>query len=246
MQFSRTAVVVQAIRDVAVLLHFDKGEAAADGVDGAGRHEVGVAGLRPAPRDLVLDGAAHRGGARRVGRHGFDEAQADLGVWRGGKHMPRLGLAERLVMRLRVLIVGMHLDREARGREEELQQERTAVAADVASENLRGARRDDLAQRAPVPGRRPVVSEPGLADRLAVHVTIEPGTERAHAPGTVTEQGQQANRCHGHPRAGMRACRNGSRGRTGCAPRVHGHVGRRCVTSVSAGPASRPIGRCGR
>jgi tRNA-specific 2-thiouridylase len=92
-QFARTAVIIQPVGDIAVLLDFDQANAGADGVDRAGGNVEEIARSRRMPFEQVLDGAIERGGAHRLRTQWFDEADPQPRAGFCARHQPAFLLA---------------------------------------------------------------------------------------------------------------------------------------------------------
>ena len=120
--------VVQAKRHVAVLLHFKHHDVAAQRVNGPGRYEDAVAGLRSEACEVVRHRSVRERPPQIVCRGAWLQARVDAAFWPRLQHHPGFGLpglARRQQVRMRIR--GMHLDREHFARVEELQQQRESA-----------------------------------------------------------------------------------------------------------------------
>ena len=97
-----------------------------------------------------------------------------------------------------VFVVGMHLDGQPLGREEDLYEQRTDAAARVPSQERFRIGGDRIAEGRAARDGILVDGKPRLADGGFRVFGREPGRERANAPRTLFEQRQQTQRLHGH------------------------------------------------
>src|SRR6476469_10374565 len=111
-QLARAAVVVEAVGEVDVLLEFQQRYAAADCVDGAGRHEEQVAAANWFPIHQVLDRSIERRRPELVLPDVAPQAQRDGGAWFGVENVPAFALAAGEAAGPRIRIVGVDLNRQ--------------------------------------------------------------------------------------------------------------------------------------
>ena len=106
------AVIIEAVGDVAGFLDLDQGDAFADRVDGAGGDEEGVAFFDLNKVEKVHDAVIRQSEEDFV--FGGFPAESDIepSARFGGDDMPHLGLAEVMLDLLRIIVVGMNLNRE--------------------------------------------------------------------------------------------------------------------------------------
>ena len=93
MELAGSAVIVEPVGEVEILLDLDQRDAAADGVDRAGGRIEDVALAHRPPVEQPLDAAVERGGAQRVARDLAGQPEPDHGARLGVDHEPGLVLA---------------------------------------------------------------------------------------------------------------------------------------------------------
>ena len=93
MQFARTAVVIEPVGDVAVLLHLDQADPGADRVDRVRGDVEEVPRADIMPFQQFLDAAVQRGGAHRGGIDRLAETDGQARARFGGDHQPAFLLA---------------------------------------------------------------------------------------------------------------------------------------------------------
>jgi len=177
---------VAAVGRVARLLQLEEHEAPADGVDGAGRHEHGVAHRQLDELEQVVDGAVDRPPGDLLGLDDVAEAQVDAGTGLRVEDHPRLGLG----------VAGgrVHLHRQVLGAVEALGQQ-----VDAAAERVRGLDHE-VGEGPPGVG---AAADRGLAvvvDRQ-VPGLADAGTERVAAPDALLERRreEEGGERHGGP-----------------------------------------------
>src|SRR5579863_735193 len=106
MKLARAAVIVEPISDVGMLLDFAQREAAADGVDRAGRDEERIACFHLYPVEQSFDLTADRNFAQSLGADGFAETDGETRTRFGAHHTPHLSLAARILLRGGEIVVG--------------------------------------------------------------------------------------------------------------------------------------------
>ena len=122
-EFAGAAVVVEAVGGIGKLLDLAKDDPGAEGVDGAGGDEDGVAGLDGDPVEEVFNGAREGGGTDEVAGDGLAETEGDDGAGFGTQDVPHFGFAFIEAAGAGLEVVGMDLDGEAIAGEEELGEE---------------------------------------------------------------------------------------------------------------------------
>lgn len=127
-----TAVVVDAVGDIARLLHLSQQDAAADGVDTARREVENITGLDGMVGQDLGDGAVGNATLILVGRDGRLEAGIEMGPLLCLDDVPHLGLAHLAVQTLRHLVVGVDLDAQVVAGIDELHQERQLAVIGLA------------------------------------------------------------------------------------------------------------------
>src|SRR3546814_38502 len=80
MQFARTAVIIEAIGAIDVLLHLDERQAGADGMDGPRWIVEEIAGASGSPVKHRLDASVQRSSPQRVGIARLPKTDAEFGT----------------------------------------------------------------------------------------------------------------------------------------------------------------------
>ena len=111
-EFARTAVVVHAVCEIAVLLRFQQDRPRPDGVDSARIDEDEIACRDGEHVEARLKSSIVNFALDLGDRDPGLEADSDLGAGLCGKSIPALGFASRLAVFLRHFVVGMHLNAE--------------------------------------------------------------------------------------------------------------------------------------
>src|SRR3546814_11455915 len=90
MQFARTAVIIEGIGAIDVLLHLDERQAGADGMDGPRWIVEEIAGASGSPVKHRLDASVQRSSPQRVGIARLPKTDAEFGTRIGPKDQPDL------------------------------------------------------------------------------------------------------------------------------------------------------------
>src|SRR5882672_260180 len=144
------APVREPVGGVGVLLHFKEDDASVRGVDGAGRDEDDVLLLDVHHIQALLDGARLEVGLELGDRGAGQDAADHARFLRGVEDIPGLHLADPFgLVALRVVVRGMHLERETVVAAEELDQERVALEAHrvLVAEHVLAVELEELLQR---------------------------------------------------------------------------------------------------
>lgn len=113
MQFARAAIIIQPVSDIAVLLHFEQADSAADRVHRVGRNVEEVSSGPFMPGQHALDGSMERRGSHRLGIDRFAETRGDPRPGLCVEDQPALLLALPTdALCLCLCVVGMGLDRQ--------------------------------------------------------------------------------------------------------------------------------------
>ena len=112
MKFARTAIIIQPISDVGILLHLDQSDARADRMDGSCRDVKEIPRPHRFPVHQLLNLARKRRGTQFVSRHRLQCAHAEYCTGLCINDIPAFLLARRQAALLRLRIGRMHLNRE--------------------------------------------------------------------------------------------------------------------------------------
>jgi hypothetical protein len=111
-QLTGTAVVVEPIGDIRILLQLEQGQAAADGMDGSRRHQEEIAAGCRTPIDQLLDLSIEGGEPQFLPGYLTPKAEPDDRAGFGIEHVPTFRLAARHSAGTSLLIVRMDLNRQ--------------------------------------------------------------------------------------------------------------------------------------
>ena len=147
MKLAPTAVVVQTVRYVGLLLHFAKRNTGPDGVHGSRRNEERVAGPGFHPVQQLHDLAADGRSAQALPGDFLAKSHGNPGSRCSAQDMPHLRLAAGVLMNPGELVAGMNLHGEIFLGEDEFHQKRQGLFA-------REPNFADQASVAGIPGRK--------------------------------------------------------------------------------------------
>ena len=119
MQFARTAIVIEPVGNVAVLLNLDQTDPGTDRMDRAGRNIEEIAGPDLVPFEQLLDRTVQCGGADLISTGTLEKPDSQRRAGIGRDHQPAFFLAlAAQSLRKSLRVRGMSLDRELFRRED--------------------------------------------------------------------------------------------------------------------------------
>src|SRR5579884_2106210 len=124
MQLAPAAVIIEAVRDIGVLLNLPKLDASADGVNRPRQAQKHIARLRlnPVQRALDFAGQGHFAQALTIDR--LVQAERQAGVRARGSDVPHLRFSPLIVTLRRIRVVRMHLNGHLLARGDEFDEQR--------------------------------------------------------------------------------------------------------------------------